>query len=86
MCACFKVESNVAQNLINKFFSKFDCQKTLSWKGFYVEKSMGTGLLSEKTDILHVKLNERAEGANSSFSATVDFLQYIYLVLAATNH
>ena len=86
MCACFKVESNVAQNLINKFFSKFDCQKTLSWKGFYVEKGMGYGATFWKTDVLHVKINERVGGATSSYSAAVDFLQYIYLVLAAKNH
>ena len=45
----------------------------------------GTGLLSEKTEALHAKLNERAEAATSSFSAAVDFLQYIYSVLVATN-
>ena len=45
----------------------------------------GTGLLSEKTEALHAKLNERAEAATSSYSAAVDFLQYIYSVLVAKN-
>ena len=43
-------------------------------------------LLSEKTEALHAEFNKRAEGATSSYSAAVDFLQYIYLVLVAKNH
>ena len=45
-----------------------------------------TGLLSEKTKALNAELNQRAEVATSSYSAEVDFLQYIYLVLVAKNH
>ena len=45
----------------------------------------GTGLLSEKAEALHAELNERVEAATSSYSAAVDFLQYIYSVLVATN-
>ena len=41
----------------------------------------GTGLFSEKTGALHAELNERAEAATSSYSAAIDFLQYIYLML-----
>ena len=44
------------------------------------------GLRSEETEALHAELNERAEAATSSYSAAVDFLQYIYLVLVAKNH
>ena len=44
-------------------------------------KKGGTGLLSEKTEALHEELNERIEAAISSYSAAVDFLQYIYSVL-----
>ena len=44
------------------------------------------GLFSEKMEALHANLNERAEAATSSYSAAVDFLQYIYLVLVAKNH
>ena len=39
---------------------------------------MGTGLISEKTEALCAELNKRAEAATSSYSATGDFLQYIY--------
>ena len=45
----------------------------------------GTGLISEKTEVFYVELNERAEVATSSYSAPGDFLQYIYSVLAAKN-
>ena len=44
------------------------------------------GLLSEEAEALHAKLSKRAEAATSSYSAAVDFLQYIYSVLVATNH
>ena len=79
MCTYFKTETDVAQNPLDEFFSNFDCQKTFRGYG-------GTGLLSEKTEALHAELNERAEAATSSYSAEVDFLQYIYLVLVAKNH
>ena len=42
------------------------------------KKYGGTGLLSEKKEALHAELNERAVAATSSYSAEVDFLQYIY--------
>ena len=44
------------------------------------------GLLSEETEALHTELTKRAEAASSSYSAAVDFLQYIYLVLVAKYH
>ena len=47
---------------------------------------MRTGLLSEKTEALHAELNERAEAAVSSYSAEVNFLQYICSVLVTKNH
>ena len=28
MCAYFKIETDAAQNLIDDFFSNFDCQRT----------------------------------------------------------
>ena len=46
----------------------------------------GTGLFSKKTEALHAELNEIADAATSSYSAAVDFLQYIHLVLVAKNH
>ena len=50
------------------------------------EKNAGTGVLSETREALHAELNERAEAATISYSALVDFLQYIYLVLVAKNN
>ena len=86
MCTYFKAETDVAQNLIDEFFSNFDCQKTLSIGGILHEKKYrGTGLLSEKMEALHAELNERVEAATSSNSAAVNFLQYIYSELVARN-
>ena len=45
-----------------------------------------TELISEKAEALYAELNERAEAAISSCSATGDFLQYIYYALVAKNH
>ena len=44
------------------------------------------GVISEKTETLYAELNERAEAATSSYSATGDFPQYIYSVVVAKNH
>ena len=43
------------------------------------------GFFLKKTEALHADFNERAEAANSSNSAEVDFLQYISLVLVTEN-
>ena len=52
----------------------------LKWK-----KYGGAGLVSEETDALYAELNERVEAATSSYSATGEFLQYIYTVPVAKN-
>ena len=44
------------------------------------------GLVSEKMETLYPELNERVEAATSSYSATGEFLQYIYSVSVAKNH
>ena len=44
------------------------------------------GYFLKKMEALHAELNERAEAATGSYSAEVDFLQYIYLVLVAKSH
>ena len=62
-------------------FSTFDCQRTFPEDGFW-----DTGLISEKTEVLHAELNERAEVATSSYSVTGDSLEYIYFVLLTKNH
>ena len=53
----------------------------LSWGGYG-----STGLLSEGTEAVRVKLSKRAKAASSSYSVAVHFLQYIYSVLVAKNH
>ena len=50
------------------------------------KKYRGTGLISEKTEVLYAELNERPEAAISSYYVTGDFLQYIYSVLVTKNH
>ena len=50
------------------------------------KKYGGTGLISEKTEVLYAELNERAEAATGSYSVTRDSLQYIYSVSATKNH
>ena len=74
MCTYFKTKTDVAQNLIDKSFSNFDCERTFP-----------TGLISEKTEALYVELNERAEAVTSSYSAPGDFPQCIYSVFVAKN-
>ena len=46
----------------------------------------GTGLVPEKTEALYVEPNKRVEAATSSYSATGEFLQYIYSVPVAKNY
>ena len=79
MCSYFKTETNVAQNLIDNFFR-------FNRKDFTLKKYGVTGLISEKTEAFYAKLNERAEAGTISYSATGDFLQYIYSVLLAMSH
>ena len=50
------------------------------------KKKCGTGWISEKTEALYAELNEGAEAATSSHSATSNFLQYISSVFVAKNH
>ena len=63
-------KTDVVQDLIDEFFSNFDCQRTLPYEGLKVKKkNRGTGLISEKTEGLQGELNKRAESATSGFSA-----------------
>ena len=50
------------------------------------KKCGGTGLISEKTEVLYIELNERAEAATGGHSVTGDSLQYIYSVPVSKNH
>ena len=51
-----------------------------------MKKYEGRRLISEKMEALYTELNESAEGATNSYSATDEFLQYIYFELVAKNH
>ena len=46
----------------------------------------GTGLISERTEVLYTGLNEREEAATGSYSVTSDSLQYICFVPVTKNH
>ena len=50
-----------------------------------MKKYGGTELISEKTEALHVELNERAKVATSTYSAPDQFSKYIYSLLLAKN-
>ena len=39
MCTYFEAETNAAQNLIDEFFSNFDCQKTYIFYSVFVAKN-----------------------------------------------
>ena len=55
--------------------------KDFKWKKFW-----GTGLISEKTEVLYAELNERLKAAISSYSVIDDLLLYIYYVSVTKNH
>ena len=77
MCTDFTTQTDVAQNLIDFFFVALSEDPSIG-SILSDKKYGGTGLLSEKTEALHAELNERAEAATRSYSAEVNFLQYIY--------
>ena len=83
MCTYFKTKPDVAKHLIKELLLSEDLSigRILSQK-----KKWRCGLISKKTEILFAELNEREEADTSSYSASGDFLQYIYSVLVAKNH
>ena len=80
----FETETDVNQNLIDDFLIV-----TLTVTGLSIGRVLnekgggGTGLLSEKKEVLYAEFNERTEAATSSYSATSNILQYIYSVFLA---
>ena len=87
MWTYFKTETGVVQNLIDDFFYlTLTVRGPFYRKDFTLKKIWGYGLFSEKTEPLYAELNERAEAATSSYSATNNVLQYIYSSFAAKNH
>ena len=53
-------------------------KKDFRWK----KKYEGMGLISEKTEVLYIELNERAEAATSSYSGTGNSLYTAYIYSA----
>ena len=78
MCKKFKIKTDIAQNLINDFFFYFWLSEDLSIGKMLREKEYGGyGVNFWKDEALYAELNERAEAAIISYSATGDFLQYL---------
>ena len=88
MCTYFNIKTDVARNLIDDFFSIFDCQRTFTLGRVLSEKKKygGTGLISEKSEVLCEELNERAEAATGSYCVRGDSFQYIDSVPVTKNH
>ena len=74
---------DLAENLI--FFLTLTVRGSPDRKDFKRKTIGGMGLIFERTEALYTELNERAEAASSRYSATCDFLQFIYFVLVAKN-
>ena len=68
------------------FFLTLTVRGPFHRKDFKWKKYGGTGLISEKTEVLYAELNERAEAATGSYSGTGDSLQHIYSVPVSKNH
>ena len=54
------------------FFLTLTVRGPFHRKDFKWKKYVGTGLISEKTEVLYVELYEREEAATGSYSATGD--------------
>ena len=68
------------------FFLTLTVRGPFHRKDFKWKKYGGTGLISEKTEVLYTELNKRAEAATGSYSGTGDSLQHIYSVPVSKNH
>ena len=55
-------------------------------KDFKWKKYGGTGLKTEKTEVLYAERNERAEATTRIYSVSGDFLQYIYSAPVTKNY
>ena len=61
------------------FFSTLTVRGPFHREGFTWKWYGGTGLISEKTEVLYVELNERAEAAAGSYSVTGDAIVLNFL-------
>ena len=53
---------------------------------FKIETDVTQNLIDDFFEALYAELNERPEAATSSYSATDEFLQYIYSLLMVKNN
>ena len=82
MCTYFTTETDAAQNLIdNFFFLIWTVKRSFHRKGFKWKKYGGTGLISEKTEVLYAEFNERAEAVTSRYLQQVIFYNIFILCL-----
>ena len=78
-CARISIQKLMQPNIWSmNFFQTFTVRRPFRRKDFKWKKIGGTGLLSERTEVLYAELNEREEAATASYSVTGDSLQYIY--------
>ena len=68
------------------FFLTLTVRGPFIWRVLSEKKYRGMGLIFEKPEALYEELHKRPEAGTSSYSATGDFLEYIYSVLVAKNH
>ena len=64
----------------------FNSQRSFHRKDFVWKKGEGTGLISEKKEVLYAELNERVGAATGSFCVTGDSLQYIHFLPVTENY
>ena len=69
----FKTKTDVAHNLVHKFFLTLTVKRPFHRKDLSEKKYEGTGLISKNTEALHVELNKRVEASTSSYSAPGNF-------------
>ena len=68
------------------FFLTLTVRESFHRKDFEWKKYGGTGLVSEKMEVLYAEVNERAEAATGSYCVTGDSLQYIYSLHVTKNY
>ena len=75
MCTYFNTKTDVAKNMIDDFCLTLIVKGPFHRKDFKWKKYGGTGLISEKTEVLCTELNDRTEAATGSYYGTGDSLQ-----------
>ena len=75
MCTYFNTKTDVAKNMIDDFCLTLIVKGPFHRKDFKWKKYGGTGLISEKTEVLCTELNDRTEAATGSYHGTGDSLQ-----------